>query len=150
MASLTIDPEQGGRTKSPLAGNGFEFGIIEERVDVGGAAQVFSLSQKLPANSVVLSWEMMNADAITLATATAYSLGTSSDPNALGESSTTMTVNTKHFGGPASTAVFAAETGLRLTSTNGSGAAAGTFNGTDEQIWVRVFFIKMPAWHNKP
>ena len=101
------------------------------------AAQTATLTQAIPANAIIAAVQFKYNTAVVLSTATTVSLGITGDPNAFIESSTTVTINTETTGVPLTTTFVTASTPVILTSTNGSGAAAGAFvSGT---VTVQIF-----------
>lgn len=133
---IDITPPEGGEFLTGYLDH-FPPKVYQERVVIDSATGNVDLSNAIPANAIVDAADFKFATALTLATATTVSLGTSGDPDAIAESSATDAKGTRTVAFPG-TALTAATT-YRLTATNGSGAAAGTMVGTiDVRIVYRV------------
>lgn len=120
---------------------------ILERVSLAGGASgsPADFTQKLPAKSVVFGYSIKAVGDHTNATATHLSIGNDSDPDAYAEIAVGSLDADNEFAcglneGVATATGGAAEDTLRLTATNGSGAAAGTHTGTyDVALFGYVF-----------
>ncbi|NRA58113.1 MAG: hypothetical protein HRU13_08400 [Phycisphaerales bacterium] len=129
-----------GVTRFTESGENWRRGTIVERV-VQSAAAEGPLKQKLPPNAFVTYWDVKNITALTLTTANSIALGTSADPDAIGElDSITTTIDATNSGATTVTRLSRdAESDLVITSTNGSGAETGDWAGT---VDVVIHFIQ--------
>jgi hypothetical protein len=121
------------------------FRIIEQVALAGGASgSPADFTQKLPANAVVAGYRIKAVGAHTNDTATHVSIGNDSDPDAYAEIAVgSLDADNETVAGlsdSASAAAIGTADTLRLTATNGSGAAAGTHTGTyDVALWGFIF-----------
>lgn len=111
------------------------FRIIERVSLTGGASgSPADFTQKLPKNAVIKAYRIKAVGAHTNATATHVSIGTDGDADAYAEIAVgSLDADNDSVAGlsdTASAAALATEDTLRVTATNGSGAAAGTHTGT--------------------
>lgn len=119
---------------------------IHERVSPAGGASgsPADFTQKLPAKAVVVGYSIKAVGDHTIATATHVSIGTDGDPDAYAElAEGSLDADNDFLCGintGIATAAGGAEDTLRITATNGSGAAAGTLTGSyDVTLYGYVF-----------
>lgn len=112
---------------------------ITQTVALGGAASV-NLTNSLPAGARVLFAGIFLETAVTLTTAVKLGVGTAATPNAFFLSSTVMTIGATQILAVADTnARVAAATPIQLTTTDTSGALAGTGVGSVKVMVVYEF-----------
>lgn len=113
--------------------------VICDEVVVASAAANADLPTKIPANSVVDGLIVTTPNGVTLVTGTHTGVGTSGDPDLFAEiasASLNAAGETVYDTAIAAAPVaVASETTVRIASTNGSGAAAGTLAGT-VRVWI--------------
>lgn len=139
----TIDADTAGKIVFTDSGEGWRSGYILEQI-VQTAAATATLKQKLPANAHVEYIDLKNTTAITLVTGNSLSVGTVADPDAIEEfASYTATLNAVVGSYVTPTRLSrTAESDIVVTSTNGSGALAGTWAGTlDVLIYFKQYAI---------
>jgi len=101
--------------------------VAEQYVSFAAAAGV-TTGIIVPANSVIVMTALKSDTALALTTATSLSVGDASDPDELFETAeaTLDAQNDTVVDMPAGGDAIAADTTIKLATTNGSGAAAGT------------------------
>lgn len=107
--------------------------VIHERVSPAGGASgsPADFTQKLPPHTFLMAYSIKAVGDHTIATATHVSIGTDSDPDAFVElAEGSLDADNDWLYGRLSTAANTAEDTIRITATNGSGAAAGTLTGS--------------------
>lgn len=107
--------------------------ILVDELTIASPAANGDFTVKIPPNTLVESLIVRTSGGITLATGTHVGVGISGDPDLFAEiaaASLNEAGETVYVGTITTTPVFrAAETTIRVASTNGSGTAAGTLAG---------------------
>jgi hypothetical protein len=113
--------------------------VIEETVVFAGEA-FKQLATSLPANAELLDVATNNETAIVLVTATQFAVGTAATPALFLQGAATLTKNFKNQVVPtdASRRAGSAAVPIRISATNGGGAAAGTV--TSGTVRVRLVY----------
>lgn len=118
---------------------------IVEPLALGGAGSQQMTSQ-LPAGSKVLFAGILLETAVTLTTATKLGVGTAATPNAFYLSGTTMTAGTTDVQpAPDTSGRVAAQTPVKLATTDNSGAAAGSGTGTVKVVVIYEYVQAIAA-----
>ena len=109
---------------------------IIEKIVLGGAGSQI-LNTPLPAGATVLAVGIFLETGVALTTATKLAVGTAALPSAFFLSGTAMTAGTTAIvGAPAANAIVSASTPIQLTTTDNSGAPAGTGVGTVKVVVI--------------
>jgi len=136
----TLTATEQGEVVLVESGLRYRHGMILEKANQASAGAEKILKNKLPPNAFIEYIELKNDGAITFVTGDSIGVGTVADPDAITEFDSYTTTDGSQvdvFLGQPTRLSRTAESDIVLTSTNGSGAEAGTWAGV---IDVLIFF----------
>lgn len=143
MSNPNVIPPAEGRRSGSLGGpRRLEW--VEQAL-TGTGAGFISMTLPVPANSRIVWAQFKNATAIGLTTGTQLGLGISGNPDSVILGAATLTAGYSIEKIPLTTTQVSADTLFRISSVDGSGDAAGSWDsGT---VYVRIFyerFVELP------